>query len=93
MPIPNGGGGTIDSGWVHRLGGDTIFIAEYSHTPGSTGHPGVMAIATGTWLGSQSGNIVVLYPLLASTQDTAFVGQADTLTRHAFGHVEVYVAP
>lgn len=52
-----------------------------------------MSIAHGMWLASQSGNIVVLHPLLASTQDTAFVGQGDTLTVHTNARLRGYVAP
>lgn len=83
---------TTDSGLVRRLGGDTVSIEEYSHSQGPTG-PGLVTIARGTWWGSQSGNVIVLHPIIASSQDTAFVGRGDTLTLHIFSQVQVYVAP
>ena len=83
---------TTDSGLVRRLGGDTISIEEYSHSQGSVG-PGLVTIARGTWWASQSGNVVVLHPIIASSLDTAFVGRGDTLTLHINSQVQVYVSP
>ena len=91
------GGGSLDSGHVLRLGGDTVRVDHVSHSPPSNGHPGLTVINLGLWLGSQTGNVVVLWPAIASTIDTAFVGNGDTLTLHTHSggavHVETYVAP
>ncbi len=91
LPISNPGAGTLDSGHVRRLGGDTVQVDHYSD--GS----GVVVISFGTWLASQSGTVVALFPALANSLDTAFVGHGDTLTLHAHSgnalHVEIYVAP
>lgn len=93
LPISQSGGGTIDSGHVRRLGGDTIYIDQYSHIPASAAFPGTVTIAHGTWLATESGNMVVLHPLLATEQDTAFVGMGDTLTLHLNAQMQIYVAP
>ena len=93
LPIVDAGGGSIDSGHVLRLGGDTVRIDEDSHVPPSGGFPGQQTIAFGTWRAAQSGNVIVLYPLLANTVDTAFVGNGDTLTLHTDSHIQLYVAP
>ena len=96
VPIRDVAGEVLDSGHVIRLRGDTVRVDTYSHVPGSGGNPGIGVIALGTWLASQSGNVVALFPLIASSLDTAFL-TGDTLTLHAHPnrilHVEVYVAP
>lgn len=93
LPINDAGGAIIDSGHVLRLGHDTVWIDQYRHSPPSGGLPGLVTIAHGTWLGAQSGNVIVLHPLLASSQDTLYVGRGDTLTRHSNSQIELYVAP
>lgn len=94
-PLPfNDGGDIVDSGHVLRLRGDSIRIDRYTHgLPSSEGLPGVHVVAFGTWLGVQSGNIIVLQPLLASDHDTLFIGSGDTLTEHSNSQVWLYVAP
>jgi hypothetical protein len=93
VPISQPYGEFIDSGHVRRVGSDTIWIERYSHAAPINGLPGIATIARGSWLGKQSGDMIVLYPLLASTVDTLFVGHGDTLTRHTSSGVELYVAP
>lgn len=93
LPISQPGGGFIDSGDVRRLGGDTVRIDRYSHSQPTNGLPGTQIIAFGTWLAVQSGNVIILHPLLASTIDTLFVGRGDTLTERTGLGVELYVAP
>jgi hypothetical protein len=93
LPFNDGGGGIVDSGHVLRLRGDTVWIDRYTHSLPTGGLPGTRFIAHGTWLGAQSGNIIVLQPLSASSQDTLFVGSGDTLTRHLNSQIELYVAP
>lgn len=93
LPSNDGGGGIVDSGHVLRLGGDTIWIDRYTHTLPTGGLPGTHIIALGTWLGVQSGNIIVLQPLGASFQDTLFLGSGDTLMRHSNSQIWLYVAP
>lgn len=93
LPIKNGGGSMVESGHVFRLGGDTVWIDQYSHTSSSGGLAGADLIAHATWLGAQSGNIIVPQPLSASSEDTLFVGSGNTLTRHRNSQIEFYVAP
>lgn len=93
LPISDPGGGFIDSGHVRRLGGDTVWVDQYGHTPPSGGLPGTQTIAHGTWRAAQSGNAVILYPLAASEVDTAFLGRGDSLTLHTSSHIQLYVAP
>ena len=97
LPIVDASGESLDSGHVIRLSGDTVRVDDYSHLPGSGGTPGLGTIRLGTWVASQSGNVVVLLPVTASFQDTAFLA-GDTLTLHTHPfrsalHVNVYVAP
>jgi hypothetical protein len=98
VPLPIvSGGGSLDSGHVLRLGGDTVRVDHVISSPPSNGAPGIVVISLGLWVASQSGNVVVLSPAIASSIDTAFVGNGDTLTLHAHSggalHVETYVAP
>ena len=98
MPFTSADGEVTDSGRVRRLGGDTVLVDLYRHTPGTNGMPGTGVIALGTWRASQSGNVVVLSPLIAFAVDTATVA-GDTLTLRAHLGVgipvqtDVYVAP
>ena len=78
LPFNDGGGDIVDNGHVLRLGGDTIWIDRYTHSLSSGGLPGILLMAHGTWLGAQTGNIAVLQPLNASSQDTLFIGSGDT---------------
>lgn len=97
LPIADVSGDILDSGHVIRLAGDTVRVDHYSHVPPSAGGPGIITISHGTWLASQSGDVVALFPVIANTRDTAFLGRGDTLTLHAHSggvlHIEVYVAP
>ena len=99
IPIPSSNGGSLDSGHVRRLGGDTVRIDEYRHFPpsGTPNDPGAVLISIGTWAATQFGSTVVLRPIIATSLDTAFVGAGETLTLHTHGdgalHVKVYVAP
>jgi len=97
LPIPIGNG-SLDSGHVRRLGGDTVRIDEYSHFPPSgPNDPGTGIINLGTWAATQFGSTVVLRPILATSLDTAFVGAGEILTLHTREagalHVNVYVTP
>jgi hypothetical protein len=97
LPISDPSGDILDSGHVIRLGGDTVRVDHYSHLPASGRGPLTGTISLGTWVASQSGDVVVLFPAIASSRDTAFLGHGDTLTLHAHSsgvlRVEVYVAP
>jgi hypothetical protein len=96
LPIVDTGGEILDSGHVIRLGGDTVRVDDYSHLPGLGGMPGIGTIRLGTWLASQSGNVVALFPLIATSIDTAFLS-GDTLTLHTHSshvlQVRIFVAP
>ena len=96
LPIRDPSGESLDSGHVIRLAGDTVRVDDYSHVPPSGGLPGLGTIRLGTWVASPSGNVVVLRPVTATSQDTAFLA-GDTLTLHAHSdrslHTQVYVAP
>jgi hypothetical protein len=97
LPIRDASGESLDSGRVLRLAGDTVRVDDYSHLPASGGNPGIGTIRLGTWVASQSGNVVALRPVTASSQDTAFLA-SDTLTLHTHPvssllQVNVYVAP
>jgi hypothetical protein len=97
LPIQSTGGGSLDSGHVLRLGGDSVRVDQYINSPPSGGNPGLHIVAFGVWAATQFGNTVVLFPILASSLDTAFIG-GDTLTLHTHGGggavtVEVFVAP
>jgi len=97
IPFPGGQSSSLDSGHVRRLGGDTVRVDYYSHTPASGNNPGILVVALGTWAATQFGNVVVLRPIIASSLDTAFLGAGDTLTLHTRSggapQVQVYVAP
>jgi hypothetical protein len=97
LPINEAGGGIIDSGHVVRHGGDTVAVDQITHVPPSGGNPQVTVINHGLWLAAQTGSVIVLKPLAASSQDTAFLGGSDTLTLHTYVsgslQVELYVAP
>jgi len=100
LPIPLQGGpagSSLDSGHVLRLAGDTVRVDEYRHTPPSGSLPGTVVINLGKWAATQFGNTVVLFPIFAQSQDTAFLGAGDTLTLHTHDsgalQVKVYVAP
>jgi len=97
VPFTSADGEVTDSGRVIRLGGDTIRIDLFKHTPGTNGAPGTGVIALGTWRATQTGNVVALSPLIASTFDTATVaGNTFTLRAHVTRTVvqtDVYVAP
>lgn len=95
VPFVNQGVFT-DSGLVKRLGGDTVLVDLFTHTPGMNGAPGVVVVSLGTWRATQTGNVIALAPLIAFAFDTATVA-GDTLTlREHVGtlvHTDVYVAP
>jgi len=95
LPITDAGG-TIDSGHVIRLAGDTVKVDQYSSTPPFGGAPGTIAIESGTWRATEFSNEIVLIPVLAQVIDTAFIS-GDTLTLHSHSggtrHVDVFVAP
>jgi hypothetical protein len=97
VPFTSADGEVTDSGRVMRLGGDTVRVDLIRHSPGTNGLPGTVVISFGTWHATQSGNVVALYPLLASTLDTATVaGDTLTLRAHVGGSLvqtNVYVAP
>lgn len=96
LPINEASGGSIDSGHVVRQG-DTVVVDQFSHVPPSGGNPQIGTINHGLWLASQTGSVIVLSPLIASSQDTAFLSGSDTLTLHTYvsGSLQValYVAP
>lgn len=97
VPLPIDSNGEIaDSGHFVRLHGDTVRTDRFSHVPPSRGNPGLGVIAVGTWRASQSGNVVIMFSLIAFATDTAFL-HGDTLTLHTHDsrvlQVEVYVAP
>jgi hypothetical protein len=97
VPFTSVDGGVTDSGRVIRLGNDTVRVDLVRHTPAANGLPSTVVISFGTWRATQSGNVVVLSPLLASTVDTATLA-GDTLTLRAhlgsgLVQTDVYVAP
>jgi hypothetical protein len=97
IPIPSSDGASLDSGHVRRLGGDTVRVDHFTDSHPSGNNPGIVVVSVGTWAATRFGNTVVLFPILANSLDTAFVGAGDTLTLHSRAggalHVEVYVAP
>ncbi len=97
VPFTSVDGEVTDSGRVVRLGGDTVRVDLITHTPAANGQPGTVVISFGTWRATQSGDVVALFPLLASTLDTATVaGNTLTLRAHVGGTVvqtDVYAAP
>ena len=99
LPIAGADMETLDSGTFRRAGGDTIVVDDYSHSPPSGGNPGITVVGVGSWVATQFGNTIVLFPAIANSQDTAFLSGGDTLTLHtraggtrAF-HIKVYVSP
>lgn len=95
VPFENQGNFT-DSGHVVRLGGDTIRVDLFTHTPGMNGMPGIVVVSLGTWRATQTGSVIALAPLIAFAFDTATVaGDTLSLREHVgtFVHTDVYVAP
>ncbi len=98
VPFTSTDGEVTDSGRVRRLGGDTVLVDLYRHTPGTNGMPATGVVTLGTWRATQSGNVVSLSPLIAFAVDTATIS-GDTLTLRAHLGVgspvqtDVYVAP
>jgi hypothetical protein len=96
VPFVSADGEFTDSGRVRRLGGDTVLVDLYRHTPGTNGQPSTGVVNLGTWRATQSGTLVILAPLIAFAFDTATV-MGDTLTLRAHDgslvHTDVYVAP
>lgn len=97
VPFTSADGELTDSGRVIRLGDDTVRVDLFRHTPpSSSGLPGVTVISLGTWRATQSGNVVVLSPLIAFSVDTATIA-GDTLTVRSHNGslvtTDVYVAP
>lgn len=99
IPVPSNDSAALDSGYIRRLGGDTIQVVYFTGPYASGNNSGVVVIGVGTWAATQFGDTVVLYPILGNSQDTAFVSAGDTLTLHTRAgglralRVEVYVAP
>ncbi len=87
-------GDLTDSGRVTRLGGDTVRVDLFRHVPPTGGNPGIGVVSLGTWRATQTGSVIVLFPLIASTVDTATLS-GNTLTLHAHqpARLDVYVAP
>jgi hypothetical protein len=96
VPFVNAVGSPVDSGTLTRLSGDTVATEQFGTVRSSGGNPSVTKIGRAIYRAVQTGNTVVLLPVIAFATDTATVS-GGTLTVRAYDsgvlQVAVYAAP